>query len=78
MARRSLVSFLWFTSLALTSEVIWSVAGTPRLIGVVIAAAVAALVWLDIFQRFHPLPQVKWAARASTGAALLTDDAAPS
>ena len=45
MTRPLLAAALWFVALAYASEVVWSVFDTPRLLGIVAAAAVAFTVY---------------------------------
>jgi hypothetical protein len=45
---------LWFAAVWFGYEVLWSVTGVPRLIGPVVAFAVAAIVTLDPIQLFWP------------------------
>ena len=54
MARRTIVSALWFASVYLAGEVIWSVAATPRSLNLIIAVGAAAFVFVDPFRLFHP------------------------
>jgi hypothetical protein len=57
MARRTIVSALWFASIYLTGEVIWSVAATPRALNVILALGAAAFVFADPSRLFHPRPE---------------------
>lgn len=57
MARRTVVSALWFASIYLAGEVIWSVAATPRALNVILALGAAAVVFVDPFRLFHPRPE---------------------
>jgi hypothetical protein len=54
MARRTIVTSLWFASIYLAGEVIWSVAGTPRALNAILAVAAATFVFVDPFRVFHP------------------------
>ena len=54
MARRTVVSALWFSSIYLAGEVIWSVAATPRALNLALALGAAAFVFVDPFRLFHP------------------------
>jgi hypothetical protein len=54
MSKRALGAVLWFAAVWLGYEVLWSVTGVPRLIGPVVAFAVAAVVTLDPIQLFWP------------------------
>ena len=54
MTRRTLVSALWFASVYLTGEVIWSIAATPRALNLILGLAVAAIVFADPLRLFHP------------------------
>jgi hypothetical protein len=54
MTRRTVVAMLWFVAFALAGEIVWSIGVTPRPLGLVAAAAVAAFVWLDPIRQLHP------------------------
>jgi hypothetical protein len=56
MSKRAVVSVLWFAAVWVSYEVIWSVTGVPRLIGPVVAAAVAGFVGADPMRLFHAVP----------------------
>lgn len=53
MARRTLVSALWFASVFLACEVVWSIAATPRFLNSILALSVAAFVFVDPLRQFH-------------------------
>ena len=55
MPKRALSSVLWFASAWVAYEILWSLTGVPRLIGPIIAAAVATFVALDPFTLFWPV-----------------------
>jgi hypothetical protein len=55
MLRRTAVSALWFVSILCLHELAWSVAGSPRPLGIVLGALAAAFVWFDPLGQFHPL-----------------------
>jgi len=57
MLRRTAVSALWFVSILCLHELAWSVAGSPRPLGIVLGALAAAFVWFDPFGQFHPSPR---------------------
>jgi hypothetical protein len=57
MARRTLVSALWFAWIYLTGEVIWSIAATPRWLHAGLALGVALFVFADPLRQFHPHTQ---------------------
>jgi hypothetical protein len=52
MSKRALGALLWFVAVWFGYEVVWSVTGVPRLVGPVIAFAVAAFVTLDPIRAF--------------------------
>jgi len=54
MLRRTGISALWFVSIFCLHELAWSVAGSPRLLGVVLGALAAAFVWFDPLGQLHP------------------------
>ena len=54
MARRMAAAFLWYAMVWVGYEIAWSIAGIPRMIGPVVAAAVAVFVTVDPFHRFWP------------------------
>ena len=56
MTRRTMIAALWFVALALASEVLWSIGLTPRPLGLIVATAMAGVVWLDPIRQFHPRP----------------------
>lgn len=47
MIKRGIGAFLWFAAVWFGFELLWSIAGVPRLAGPVFGAAVAVLVILD-------------------------------
>lgn len=50
MMKRTLAAVLWFGAAWFGYEILWSVFDVPRLIGPILAAAVATLVSLDLTQ----------------------------
>ena len=56
MFRRIVVSILWFLSISMASEVVWSVAATPRVLGPILGIAAAAFMFADPLRVFHPAP----------------------
>lgn len=54
MNKRAAASLLWFGAIWLGYEIVWSVTGVPRVIGPVIAAAVAGFVGIDPQGLFWP------------------------
>ena len=59
MARRTLIAALWFIVAAFGCDILWSLGMTPRPLGVVVAAAVAAFVWVDPMRRLHSEPETR-------------------
>jgi hypothetical protein len=54
MTRRAVVATLWFVAFALAGEILWSIGVTPRPLGLLVAPAIAAFVWLDPIHQLHP------------------------
>jgi len=54
MPKRALAAFLWFAAAWFGYEIVWSVAGVPRLGGPVVAFLFGAFVTLDPLARFWP------------------------
>jgi hypothetical protein len=54
MLKRSAAALLWYAMIWVGYEILWSVAGVPRPLGPVIAAAVAMLVTVDPVHMFWP------------------------
>ena len=75
MARRTIVSALWFASVYLAGEVVWSVADTPRALNVILAVGAAAFVFVDPFRLFHPHLERVVAPAAPIAAPTLAPDA---
>jgi hypothetical protein len=57
MLRRAGITGLWFLMVAFAHEIAWSVMGSPRPLGLVLAVAVAGFVWLDPTHLRHPARQ---------------------
>ena len=57
MARRTLVSALWFASVFLAGEVVWSIAATPRILNSIVALSMAAFIFVDPLGQLHPREQ---------------------
>jgi len=72
MSKRILAGFLWFSAMWFGYEIVWSLFDVPRMIGPVIAAAVAAFVAIDPAARFWSIP-----ARRSTRELELSPSASP-
>jgi hypothetical protein len=47
MSKRVAIALLWFTAFWVGYEVLWSVTGVPRVIGPIVAAAIAGFVAVD-------------------------------
>jgi hypothetical protein len=58
MLRRTGLAALWFVSILWLHELAWSVAGSPRPIGFLLAGFAAAVIWFDPLARFHPSPRL--------------------
>ena len=56
MSKRILAGLLWFGAMWFGYEIVWSLFDTPRMIGPIIAAAVAAFVAIDPAARFWSMP----------------------
>jgi hypothetical protein len=54
MPRRIAVAILWFGMVALAHEVLWSITGSPRLLGLVLGVIVAGFTWVDPTRQLHP------------------------
>ncbi len=54
MSKRAAAALLWFAAIWVGYEILWSVAGVPRPIGPIAAAAVAGFVGLDPLGMFWP------------------------
>jgi hypothetical protein len=54
MLRRTAVATLWFASVFLAHELAWSIAGSPRPLGVILGLIAATIVWIDPLKVFHP------------------------
>ncbi|MBA2720880.1 MAG: hypothetical protein H0U52_16810 [Chloroflexi bacterium] len=47
MSNRLMAAILWFAAVWVGYEIVWSVAGVPRIVGPLLATVVAAFVALD-------------------------------
>ena len=47
MPKRALAALLWFATVWVGYEIVWSVTGVPRTVGPVLASAVAVFVTID-------------------------------
>lgn len=54
MLRRTAIALLWFIAIALAHELIWSLTGSPRLIGPTLGTIAALFVFFDPLRQFHP------------------------
>jgi hypothetical protein len=54
MLTRVAAAFLWYAMVWIGYEIAWSVVGLPRLIGPILAAAVAMIVVVDPLHLFWP------------------------
>jgi hypothetical protein len=72
MSKRMLAATLWFAATWFGYEIVWSLTGTPRLVGPILAFAVAAVVATDPLHLFWPRrvanPDEAIAARSAVGA----------
>jgi hypothetical protein len=57
MSKRAIAAFLWFAATWVGYEIVWSVTGVPRVLGPVVAFAVAAIVTVDPLAAFWPRPE---------------------
>jgi hypothetical protein len=57
MLKRGTAAILWYAMVWVGYEILWSVAGVPRLIGPILAASVAMIVVVDPIHRFWPRPE---------------------
>jgi hypothetical protein len=54
MLRRTVVATLWFVSIFVAHELAWSIAGSPRQLGLILGVIAAAFIWIDPLRQFHP------------------------
>jgi len=54
MSKRMLAALLWFAAAWVGYEIVWSVTGLPRMVGPVLAFAVAVVVTIDPLTLFWP------------------------
>jgi hypothetical protein len=47
MSKRALAAMLWFAAIWFGYEIVWSLTGSPRIVGPILAASVAAIVTID-------------------------------
>lgn len=59
MFHRMAISALWFISFLCLHELAWSVFGSPRILGLVIACMAAGLYYFDPFHLFRAAPPVE-------------------
>jgi hypothetical protein len=52
MSKRALAALLWFATIWVGYEIVWSMTGVPRMVGPVLAFVVSALVTTDPFGLF--------------------------
>jgi uncharacterized membrane protein AbrB (regulator of aidB expression) len=57
MLRRTTVASLWFVSIFVAHELAWSIAGSPRPLGLILGLIAATIVWIDPLRVFHPRSQ---------------------
>jgi hypothetical protein len=50
---------LWFVSIFVAHELAWSIAGSPRPLGVILGLVAATIVWIDPLKQFHPRSPVR-------------------
>jgi hypothetical protein len=53
MVNRFAISSLWFVSFLCVHELVWSLSGSPRLLGIVLGGSAAAFFWFDPFHLFR-------------------------
>jgi hypothetical protein len=63
MSKRAVAGFLWFLSIWVAYEVIWSITGAPRPIGPILGLVAASLVVIDPTGRFWGKPMTATAPR---------------
>jgi hypothetical protein len=57
MLRRTAVAMLWFVFVFTAHEPAWSIAGSPRPLGVILGLIAATVIWIDPLKQFHPRSQ---------------------
>lgn len=57
MLRRTAIALLWFIAVLVAHELIWSMTGSPRLLGPTLGAIAAAFTFLDPYGQIHPSPR---------------------
>jgi hypothetical protein len=67
MSKRAAASFLWFAATWLGYEILWSIGGPPRMLGPILAACVAMIVFIDPPHLFWPRPEVSDPAPVDRG-----------
>lgn len=73
MLKRVAAAFLWYAMVWVGYEIVWSIAGVPRLIGPILAAVVAMMVVVDPLHLFWPRAEA--AADTPVGLSLPAFDA---
>ena len=53
MLRRSVISTLWFVAAVVVYELVWSLTGSPRPLGIAVGVLAGAFAWVDPFHQFH-------------------------
>jgi hypothetical protein len=76
MLKRVAAAFLWYAMVWVGYEIVWSIAGVPRLIGPILAAAVGMVVVVDPLHLFWPRSEAT--ADTPVGSSLPAFDAAGS
>lgn len=72
MSHRLIAAILWFATIWVTYEIVWSVVGVPRIAGPLVATVVAALVALDPLGLFFARPTKRSVASDQPAGALPT------
>jgi hypothetical protein len=78
MLKRVAAAFLWYAMVWVGYEIVWSIAGLPRMIGPIFAASVAMIVVVDPLHLFWSRPEVPGPTSVAVGVPALKANAADS
>jgi hypothetical protein len=67
MVKRASISALWFFSFFCMSELAWSLAGSPRVLGVILGTAAAVFVAIDPLHLFFAAGPARMRRPAAAG-----------